>query len=51
MITSVSSFLFNDFEVSEIRKLVSMVRRGGGSQYMSFNDKLTHIIVGSPSEM
>ena len=39
------------FEVSEMRKLVSMVRRGGGSRYMSFNDKLTHIVVGSPSEM
>ncbi|XP_075647352.1 uncharacterized protein LOC142618322 isoform X1 [Castanea sativa] len=39
------------FEVSEMRKLVSMVRRGGGSRYMSFNDKLTHIVVGSPSEI
>lgn len=38
-------------EVSEMRKLVNMVRRGGGSRYMSFNDKLTHIVVGSPSEM
>ncbi|KAB1199993.1 DNA topoisomerase 2-binding protein 1-A [Morella rubra] len=39
------------FEVSKLRKLVDMVRRGGGSRYMSFNDRLTHIIVGSPSEM
>lgn len=38
------------FEASELRKLVNMVRRGGGSRYMSFNDKLTHIIVGAPSE-
>lgn len=39
------------FEVSKLRKLVDIVRRGGGSRYMSFNDRLTHIIVGSPSEM
>ena len=39
------------FEASEMRKLVNMVRSGGGSRYMSFNDKLTHIVVGSPSEM
>lgn len=39
------------FDASEMRKLVNMVRRGGGSRYMSFNEKLTHIVVGSPSEM
>lgn len=39
------------FEASEMRKLVNMVRSGGGSRYMSFNDKLTHIVVGSPSEI
>lgn len=39
------------FDVSEMRRLVSLVRRGGGSRYMSFNEKLTHIIVGCPSEM
>ncbi|KAL6548810.1 hypothetical protein OROHE_008655 [Orobanche hederae] len=38
------------FEPSELRKLVKMVRQGGGSRYMSFNQKLTHIIVGNPSE-
>ncbi|KAK2976146.1 hypothetical protein RJ640_012356 [Escallonia rubra] len=38
------------FDASEMRKLVDMVRRGGGSRYMSFNDKLTHIVVGNPSE-
>ncbi|XP_035541604.1 DNA topoisomerase 2-binding protein 1-A [Juglans regia] len=38
------------FEVSEMRKLVNMVRSGGGSRYMLFNDRLTHIVVGSPSE-
>lgn len=39
------------FEASEMRKLVNMVRRGGGSRYMSYNDKLTHIIVGTLSEV
>lgn len=39
------------FEASEIRKLVNMIRRGGGSRYMSLNEKLTHIVVGTPSEM
>ncbi|KAK7301429.1 hypothetical protein RJT34_12293 [Clitoria ternatea] len=39
------------FEASEMRKLVNMVRRGGGSRYMSFNDRLTHIVVGNPTEM
>ncbi|XVE60277.1 hypothetical protein DITRI_Ditri05aG0115900 [Diplodiscus trichospermus] len=38
------------FEASEMRKLVTLVRRGGASRYMSFNDKLTHIVVGTPSE-
>ncbi|EEF42097.1 topbp1, putative [Ricinus communis] len=39
------------FEASELRKLVNMVRRGGGSRYLSFNDKLTHIVVGAPTEV
>ncbi|XP_022896632.1 DNA topoisomerase 2-binding protein 1 isoform X2 [Olea europaea var. sylvestris] len=39
------------FEASELRKLVDMVRRGGGSRYMSFSEKLTHVVVGNPSEM
>ncbi|XP_059630648.1 uncharacterized protein LOC132273665 isoform X2 [Cornus florida] len=38
------------FDASEMRKLVNMVRRGGGSRHMSLNDKLTHIVVGTPSE-
>ncbi|XP_015885769.3 uncharacterized protein LOC107421117 isoform X3 [Ziziphus jujuba] len=38
------------FEASEMRRLVNMVRRGGGSRYILFNDKLTHIVVGTPSE-
>ena len=39
------------FEASEMRRLVNMIRRGGGSRYVLFNDKLTHIVVGTPSEM
>ncbi|KAH9307356.1 hypothetical protein KI387_035267 [Taxus chinensis] len=39
------------FEPVEMRKLVRMVWSGGGSRYMSFNDKLTHIIIGRPSEL
>ncbi|CAL5414578.1 unnamed protein product [Camellia sinensis] len=39
------------FDASEMRKLVNMVRRGGGSRYMSFNEKLTHIVVGTPLEI
>uniref|UniRef100_A0A1S3E5C7 DNA topoisomerase 2-binding protein 1-A n=2 Tax=Cicer arietinum TaxID=3827 RepID=A0A1S3E5C7_CICAR len=39
------------FEASEMRKLVNMVRKGGGSRYMSFNDKLTHIVIGNPTEI
>ncbi|XP_043721482.1 DNA topoisomerase 2-binding protein 1-A-like isoform X2 [Telopea speciosissima] len=38
------------FQASEMRKLVHMVRKGGGSRFMSFNEKLTHIVVGTPSE-
>ncbi|KAL9449738.1 hypothetical protein AB3S75_011629 [Citrus x aurantiifolia] len=38
------------FEASEMRKLVNMVRRGGGSRYVSYNNGLTHIVVGTPSE-
>lgn len=38
------------FDASEMLKLVNMVRRGGGSRYMAFNEKLTHIVVGTPSE-
>lgn len=38
------------FDASEMRRLVNMVRRGGGSRYMSLNEQLTHIVVGTPSE-
>ncbi|EXB60138.1 DNA topoisomerase 2-binding protein 1-A [Morus notabilis] len=43
--------LFIGFEASEMRRLVNMVRRGGGSRYVLFNDRLTHIVVGTPSEI
>ncbi|KAL6208329.1 hypothetical protein ACLB2K_019280 [Fragaria x ananassa] len=39
------------FEASEMRRLVNIIRRGGGTRYMSFNDRLTHIVVGTPSEI
>ncbi|XP_050213388.1 uncharacterized protein LOC126664850 isoform X2 [Mercurialis annua] len=39
------------FEAVEMRKLVRLVRSGGGSRYMSLNDQLTHIIVGAPTEL
>ncbi|KAJ8762935.1 hypothetical protein K2173_023064 [Erythroxylum novogranatense] len=38
------------FEASALRKLVNMVREGGGSRYISSSDRLTHIVVGAPSE-
>lgn len=47
---SVCRIMLVGFDACDMRKLVSMVRRGGGSRYMSFNEKLTHIIVGTPSE-
>ncbi|XP_031281662.1 DNA topoisomerase 2-binding protein 1-A isoform X3 [Pistacia vera] len=39
------------FEACEMRKLVNMVRRGGGSRFVSGNNRLTHVIVGSLSEV
>ncbi|XP_077224366.1 transcription coactivator isoform X2 [Tasmannia lanceolata] len=42
--------LFVGFEATELRKLVNMVRKGGGTRHMSFSEKLTHIIVGTLSE-
>lgn len=38
------------FEASEMRRLVKLVRRGGGSRYMLLNERMTHIVVGTPSE-
>ncbi|XP_020573564.1 DNA topoisomerase 2-binding protein 1 isoform X2 [Phalaenopsis equestris] len=38
------------FEEKELRKLVDMIRRGGGTRHMLLNEKLSHIILGTPSE-
>ncbi|CAN8234236.1 unnamed protein product [Cochlearia groenlandica] len=38
------------FEASEMRRLVKLVLRGGGSRYMMLNERMTHIVVGTPSE-
>ncbi|GMN45524.1 hypothetical protein TIFTF001_014708 [Ficus carica] len=48
---SESRILLVGFQASEMRRLVNMVRRGGGSRYVLFNDRLTHIVVGTPSEI
>ncbi|KAK1267690.1 hypothetical protein QJS04_geneDACA000015 [Acorus gramineus] len=39
------------FEAHEMRKLVNMVRKGGGSRHLLLSEKLTHIVVGTPSEI
>ncbi|XP_020107037.1 DNA topoisomerase 2-binding protein 1-A isoform X2 [Ananas comosus] len=39
------------FGENELAKLVGMIRKGGGSRYMLLSEKLTHIIVGTPSEV
>ncbi|GMH00932.1 hypothetical protein Nepgr_002771 [Nepenthes gracilis] len=38
------------FGASDMRKLVNMVRRGGGSRFVSYSERLTHIVVGAPSD-
>jgi len=38
------------FEASEMERLINMVRKGGGSQCLSLNDKLTHIVIGNPTD-
>ncbi|KAM0940546.1 putative BRCT domain-containing protein [Dioscorea sansibarensis] len=35
----------------QLSKSVTMIRRGGGSRHMLLSEKLTHIIIGNPSEM
>jgi len=34
----------------EQSKLVNMIRKGGGTRHMLLSEKLTHIILGEPSE-
>lgn len=50
MYLSDCKILLAGFNASDMRKLVNMVRRGGGSRYMCLSEKLTHIIVGTPSD-
>lgn len=50
MYLSDCKILLAGFIASDMRKLVNMVRRGGGSRYMCLSEKLTHIIVGTPSD-
>lgn len=38
------------FDASDMRKLVGVIRKGGGSRYMSCSERLTHIVVGAPSD-
>ncbi|KAJ3671664.1 hypothetical protein LUZ60_007743 [Juncus effusus] len=42
---------FVGFEEKEMERLVGLVRRGGGTRFVGLSEKLTHIVVGSPSEM
>lgn len=51
MYLSDCKILIAGFNASDMRKLVNMVRRGGGSRYMCLSEKLTHIIVGTPSDV
>lgn len=38
------------FEEKELLRLLMMIRSGGGSRHILLNEKLTHIILGAPSE-
>uniref|UniRef100_A0A804JKA6 BRCT domain-containing protein n=1 Tax=Musa acuminata subsp. malaccensis TaxID=214687 RepID=A0A804JKA6_MUSAM len=38
------------FEEVKLNRLVTMIRNGGGTRHMILNEKLTHIIIGEPSE-
>ncbi|XP_073012822.1 uncharacterized protein [Typha latifolia] len=39
------------FGEKELSKLVTMIRKGGGSRHMLLSERLTHIIIGAPSEV
>lgn len=41
---------FAGFEINEMRTLIKLVRRSGATRHMSLSERLTHIVVGSPSE-
>ncbi|KAM0908938.1 hypothetical protein ACQ4PT_015124 [Festuca glaucescens] len=38
------------FEEKELSRLVMMIRDGGGSRHVMLSERLTHIILGAPSE-
>ncbi|WVZ53758.1 hypothetical protein U9M48_004659 [Paspalum notatum var. saurae] len=38
------------FEEKELLRLVMMIRNGGGSRHILLSEKLTHIILGAPSD-
>lgn len=38
------------FDSLKLRSLVTITRKGGASRYTTSNERLTHIIVGCPSE-
>lgn len=38
------------FDASEMRRLVNLVRDGGGTRHMEMNETITHVILGSPPE-
>ena len=41
---------FSGFAAPELRKYVNIVRDGGGTRHMEFGDRVTHIIIGKPTE-
>ncbi|OQU83057.1 hypothetical protein SORBI_3005G068800 [Sorghum bicolor] len=38
------------FEEKELLRLVMMIRNGGGSRHILLSEKLTHIVIGTPSD-
>ncbi|KAI5057154.1 hypothetical protein GOP47_0027169 [Adiantum capillus-veneris] len=41
---------FSGFPAPDLRKYVKMVRDGGGTRFMEFNDRVTHVILGNLTE-
>ncbi|KAL9259425.1 Ubinuclein-1-like protein [Drosera capensis] len=39
------------FDAIDVRKLVNLIRRGGGSRFVAYSQRLTHIVVGCPSDV
>lgn len=39
------------FKAFDMRKLLGIIRKGGGSRYMGCSERLTHIVVGEPSDV